>query len=221
MADAVSSSLRNKMSALMFFLVGTMAGAQSGDPAGRRSIREGADGRGMPSALAVLVLVGLVPAPPAPIAVHQDASRRRWTCGRPVFTCPTTTAQSGPHGSPDVARTRAAGGIAMAGQHRRRPGTSPALLRADDHTPPSSPPRAANDAEVAIPVREIRDMDLSADPRESPVARRSRVRTALRAEILCRGLHLSQSKFTRRYGPPSAIVRNWAPLTARSGGDKA
>jgi hypothetical protein len=68
---------------------------------------------------------------------------------------------------------------------------------------------------------EIRDIDLSTKPLDPPAARRSCVQTALRAEILCRGMRLSHAEFTRRYGPPTAIVRNWGPALGRSDGDKA
>ncbi|MGO1077601.1 hypothetical protein [Inquilinus sp. CA228] len=55
-----------------------------------------------------------------------------------------------------------------------------------------------------------------APPAEQPAAPRpSRIQAALRAEMLCRGLRLSQAEFARRYGPAGAIVRNWAPM--RSG----
>jgi hypothetical protein len=99
----------------------------------------------------------------------------------------------------------------MAGQHRRRPKTSPAPLRADEHKQTSlSPKTAANDTDVVVPMREIAEM---APPAEQPVAPRpSRIQAALRAEMLCRGLRLSQSEFARRYGPAGAIVRNWAPM---------
>ncbi|MGO4727437.1 MULTISPECIES: hypothetical protein [unclassified Inquilinus] len=107
----------------------------------------------------------------------------------------------------------------MAGQHRRRPSTSPALMRADDRELPS-PPQAANDIETVLPVREVIEMDLSAEPRRNPATRQSCVQAALRAEILCRGMRMSQSEFTRRHGPPSAIVRNWARLEARPNGIK-
>jgi hypothetical protein len=99
----------------------------------------------------------------------------------------------------------------MAGQHRRRPKTSPAPLRADEHKQTSlSPKTAANDTDVVVPMREIAEM---APPAEQPAAPRpSRIQAALRAEMLCRGLRLSQAQFARRYGPAGAIVRNWAPM---------
>jgi DNA-binding transcriptional regulator YiaG len=106
----------------------------------------------------------------------------------------------------------------MAGQHRRRPKTSPAPLRADEHKPTSLPPQAANDTDVVVPMSEIAEM---VPPAEQPAAPRpSRIQAALRAEMLCRGLRLSQSEFARRYGPASSIVRNWAPREGQSGSIK-
>lgn len=107
----------------------------------------------------------------------------------------------------------------MAGQHRRRPRTSPAPLRADEHEQTSLPPKkAANDVDVVVPIREIAEM---APPAEQPAAPRpSRIQAALRAEMLCRGLRLSQAEFARRYGPASSIVRNWAPREGQSSGIK-
>lgn len=106
----------------------------------------------------------------------------------------------------------------MAGQHRRRPKTSPAPMRADEHKPTSLPPQAANDSDAVVPMREIVEM---APPAEQPTAPRpSRIQAALRAEMLCRGLRLSQSEFARRYGPAGAIVRNWAPRDGRTSGIK-
>ena len=105
----------------------------------------------------------------------------------------------------------------MAGQHRRRPKTSPAPMRADEHET-SLPPKAANDTDVVVPMREIAEM---APPAEQPAAPRpSRIQAALRAEMLCRGLRLSQAEFARRYGPASSVVRNWAPRQAQPGGFK-
>lgn len=99
----------------------------------------------------------------------------------------------------------------MAGQHRRRPKTSPAPLRADEHKQTSLPPKtAANDTDVVVPMREIAEMPPQAEQPAAP--RPSRIQAALRAEMLCRGLRLSQAQFARRYGPAGAIVRNWAPM---------
>ena len=100
----------------------------------------------------------------------------------------------------------------MAGQHRRRPRMSPAPLRADEHEPTSRPPKAANDTDTVVPMREIAEMGLSAEQPQPAAPRPSRIQAALRAEMLCRGLRLSQAEFARRYGPAGAIVRNWAPL---------
>jgi DNA-binding transcriptional regulator YiaG len=61
-------------------------------------------------------------------------------------------------------------------------------------------------------MREIAEMDLSAEQPQPTAPRPSRIQAALRAEMLCRGLRLSQSEFARRYGPAGAIVRNWAPM---------
>ncbi|WP_225768604.1 hypothetical protein [Inquilinus sp. Marseille-Q2685] len=63
-------------------------------------------------------------------------------------------------------------------------------------------------------------MDLSAETPRSAAPRQSRVQAALRAEMLCRGLRLSQAEFARRYGPASSVVRNWAPRHAQPGGIK-
>lgn len=100
----------------------------------------------------------------------------------------------------------------MAGHHRRRPRTSPAPLRADEHKPSSAPPKAANDTDVVVPIREIAEMSLSVEQPQAAAPRPSRIQAALRAEMLCRGLRLSQAEFARRYGPAGAIVRNWAPM---------
>lgn len=107
----------------------------------------------------------------------------------------------------------------MAGQHRRRPKTSPAPLRADEHKQTSLPPKtAANDTDVVVPMREIAEMPPQAEQPAAP--RPSRIQAALRAEMLCRGLRLSQAQFARRYGPAGAIVRNWAPRDGRTSGIK-
>jgi|GEM_PF-3111604 len=106
----------------------------------------------------------------------------------------------------------------MAGQHRRRPKTSPAPLRADEHEQTSLPPKAANDTVAVVPIREIADMAPAAEQPAAP--RPSRIQAALRAEMLCRGLRLSQAEFARRYGPAGAIVRNWAPRQSQPGGIK-
>ena len=108
----------------------------------------------------------------------------------------------------------------MAGQHRRRPKTSPAPLRADEHELNSLPPKAANDTDTVVPMREIAEMDLSAEAPSPAPTRPSRVQAALRAEMLCRGLRLSQAEFARRYGPASSVVRNWAPRQAQTNGIK-
>jgi DNA-binding transcriptional regulator YiaG len=107
----------------------------------------------------------------------------------------------------------------MAGQHRRRPKTSPAPLRADEQKPTSLPPQAANDSDAVVPVMEIMEMAPLAEPQPA-APRPSRIQAALRAEMLCRGLRLSQSEFARRYGPAGAIVRNWAPREGRTSGIK-
>lgn len=99
----------------------------------------------------------------------------------------------------------------MAGQHRRRPRTSPAPLRTDEHTI-SPTPKAANDIDTVVPMREIAEMATSAEQPQPAAPRPSRIQAALRAEMLCRGLRLSQAEFARRYGPAGAIVRNWAPM---------
>lgn len=99
----------------------------------------------------------------------------------------------------------------MAGQHRRRPRTSPAPLRTDEHKPTSPPLKAANDVDTVVPMREIAEMATSAEQPQPIAPRPSRIQAALRAEMLCRGLRLSQAEFARRYGPAGAIVRNWAP----------
>lgn len=108
----------------------------------------------------------------------------------------------------------------MAGQHRRRPKTNPAPLRADEHKPTPLPQKAANDTDVVVPMREIADMAPSAEQPQPAAPRPSRIQAALRAEMLCRGLRLSQSEFARRYGPAGAIVRNWAPRDGRTSGIK-
>ncbi len=108
----------------------------------------------------------------------------------------------------------------MAGQHRRRPRTSPAPLRADDHELAPLPPKAANDTGAVVPMREIAEMGRSAEVPTPAVPRPSRVQAALRAEMLCRGLRLSQAEFARRYGPASSVVRNWAPRQSQPGGIK-
>ncbi|MGK9169044.1 hypothetical protein KXR53_22195 [Inquilinus limosus] len=79
------------------------------------------------------------------------------------------------------------------------------------------PPKAANDTGAVVPMREIAEVDR---PAEAPMPRPSRVHAALRAEMLCRGLHLSQAEFARRYGPASSVVRNWAPRQAQPSGIK-
>lgn len=106
----------------------------------------------------------------------------------------------------------------MAGQHRRRPKTSPAPVRADEHKSTPLPPKAANDTGAVVPMMEIAEMSLSAEQPAAP--RPSRIQAALRAEMLCRGLRLSQAEFARRYGPASSVVRNWAPRQAQPGGIK-
>ena len=106
----------------------------------------------------------------------------------------------------------------MAGQHRRRPKTSPAPLRADEHEQTSLPPKAANYTAAVVPIREIADMAPAAEQPAAP--RPSRIQAALRAEMLCRGLRLSQAEFARRYGPAGAIVRHWAPRQSQPGGIK-
>ena len=108
----------------------------------------------------------------------------------------------------------------MAGQHRRRPRTSPAPLRADENELKTLPPKAANDTETVVPLREIAEMSLPAETPQPAAPRPSRVQAALRAEMLCRGLRLSQAEFARRYGPASSVVRNWAPRQAQPGGVK-
>jgi len=109
----------------------------------------------------------------------------------------------------------------MAGQHRRRPKTSPASLRADEHKQTSlSPKTAANDTDAVVPMREIAEMAPPAEQPQPAAPRPSRIQAALRAEMLCRGLRLSQSEFARRYGPAGAIVRNWAPRDGRASGIK-
>ncbi|MGF6230107.1 DNA-binding transcriptional regulator YiaG [Inquilinus ginsengisoli] len=105
----------------------------------------------------------------------------------------------------------------MAGQHRRRPKTNPAPMRADEHET-SLPPKAANDTVAVVPMREIAELAPSAEQPAAP--RTSRIQAALRAEMLCRGLRLSQAQFARRYGPAGAIVRNWAPREGRTSGIK-
>jgi DNA-binding transcriptional regulator YiaG len=90
-------------------------------------------------------------------------------------------------------------------------------MRADEHET-SLPPKAANDTAAVVPMREIAEL---APPAEQPAApRTSRIQAALRAEMLCRGLRLSQAQFARRYGPAGAIVRNWAPREGRTSGIK-
>lgn len=108
----------------------------------------------------------------------------------------------------------------MAGQHRRRPRTSPAPLRADEQKLAPLPPKAANDTDAVVPMREIAEMSLSAEQPQTAAPRPSRIQAALRAEMLCRGLRLSQAEFARRYGPAGAIVRNWAPREGRTSGIK-
>lgn len=98
----------------------------------------------------------------------------------------------------------------MAVQQRRRSRVSVAPLQADEQALPSKP-QAANDAAMMPRVVEARRIDPAP---EAPAAGRSCVRAALRAEALCRGLRLSHAEFARRYGPPAAIVRNWAPRQA-------
>jgi DNA-binding transcriptional regulator YiaG len=61
-------------------------------------------------------------------------------------------------------------------------------------------------------MREIAEMATSAEQPQAAAPRPSRIQAALRAEMLCRGLRLSQAEFARRYGPAGAIVRNWAPM---------
>lgn len=106
----------------------------------------------------------------------------------------------------------------MAGQHRRRPRTNP--LRADEQELNSLPPKAANDTDTVVPMREIAEMDLSAEAPSPAPTRPSRIQAALRAEMLCRGLRLSQAEFARRYGPASSVVRNWAPRQPQTNGIK-
>ncbi|OWJ66397.1 hypothetical protein BWR60_14555 [Inquilinus limosus] len=69
-------------------------------------------------------------------------------------------------------------------------------------------------------MREIAEMDLSAEAPQPAPTRPSRVQAALRAEMLCRGLRLSQAEFARRYGPASSVVRNWAPRQPQTNGIK-
>jgi len=106
----------------------------------------------------------------------------------------------------------------MAGQHRRRPKTSPAPLRADEHEQTSLPPKAANDTAAVVPIRDIAELAPAAEQAAAP--RPSRIQAALRAEMLCRGLRLSQAEFARRYGPASSVVRNWAPRQTQTSGIK-
>lgn len=108
----------------------------------------------------------------------------------------------------------------MAGQHRRRPKTSPAPVRADETELKTLPPKAANDTDTVVPMREIAEMSPPAEIPQPAAPRSSRVQAALRAEMLCRGLRLSQAEFARRYGPAGAIVRNWAPRQAQPSGIK-
>jgi len=87
------------------------------------------------------------------------------------------------------------------------------MLRADDGEWPSAP-QPAYDIDTVLPVREIVEMDLSAEPRRSPVTRQSCVQAALRAEIIKR---MSGDPRFRKLAPDPVRPAGYRVVVIRDG----